>query len=386
MNLDESVEQYINADRTLSDLYARFGRVVLIPDSNDGDDIPARAKDLRNITFEQTQNVAHLRDLSRSSISVVCGAASGNLCALRFRSESGRQDFIDGNPALAGALTTQAEGAFIIWVRFTGFCPKSVKLDDNLTFLSHRQSVQVFERDVFKDPIVMRGSNPSETDCFKVEWPYEPLRYFLFEFANAVYGEPIIVARNGSGRPNHTFLAFLFGKERGLQFDPNRRAFFRKDGETWLWERLDKPMIMQDLTHYLLDQGRTRNIPALQTPMGRSELEEILRHMEIMVVGQVDAGTDSLDVFLGANVEYADGADVTTDELWNAYRAFCQNHKLNGYAGREFHIQLGKRMTSRFSVSQAHSLRRDGTARRGYLNLRLMPLRTERTERTAQFA
>ena len=141
---------------------------------------------------------------------------------------------------------------------------------------------------------------------------------------------------------------------------------------------------MNDLTHYLLDQARLRNIPALLTAVGRSELEEILRHIEILSVGPVEVGADSLDAFLDENLEPWDGADVTTDEIFNAYKAYCQNNKLNGGGRREFLTKLGERMKSRFSVSQAHSLTRKGTARRGYFNLRLMPLRTEGTERTVQ--
>ena len=135
----------------------------------------------------------YLRKLSISGISVVCGPASEDLCALKFTSESGRQDFIDGNPALAGALMTQTEASFIIWVRFTGFCPKSVKLDDNLTLLSHGQSVEVYERDQFKDQ--MRGAliRARLIASVKVQWPYELLRQFLFGMGNfSLWGSPII--------------------------------------------------------------------------------------------------------------------------------------------------------------------------------------------------
>jgi hypothetical protein len=66
---------YINCDETLRNLYTAFGAAVFIPIPK-GKSEPNN-QEWRETTFDQTQAASYLRELSVSSIGVVCGKASG---------------------------------------------------------------------------------------------------------------------------------------------------------------------------------------------------------------------------------------------------------------------------------------------------------------------
>lgn len=90
--------------------------------------------------------------------------------------------------------------------------------------------------------------------------------------------------------------------------------------------------------------------------------------------------SDSLRSFLRRCVTKADRyADVTTDELVEAYHEFCDQRGWDAAAQGSLEKHFPNLMLELFRANKSNSIKRDGTSRRGYKAIRLVPLDDDST-------
>lgn len=88
--------------------------------------------------------------------------------------------------------------------------------------------------------------------------------------------------------------------------------------------------------------------------------------------------SDSVRSFLRRCVQPAGRSDdVTTDELIEAYHEFCDAKAWDAAAAGTLEKHLPNLMLELFRATKQNSIKRDGTARRGYKRVRLVKLDDE---------
>jgi putative DNA primase/helicase len=84
------------------------------------------------------------------------------------------------------------------------------------------------------------------------------------------------------------------------------------------------------------------------------------------------AESDSLRGFLNTRVEKAAGADITVNEIVEAYAAFCPEVGWNPMPITEVHKSLQGLMLELFQVTQSHCVKRDSRNVRGFFGVNLI--------------
>jgi phage/plasmid-associated DNA primase len=90
------------------------------------------------------------------------------------------------------------------------------------------------------------------------------------------------------------------------------------------------------------------------------------------VVDSLLAESDSLRHFLHARVRVDSYGDVTTNELIEAYAAYCPEHRWQPLPITEVQRQLEGLMLEIFGVSKGHSVERDGKGQRGFRGVKIV--------------
>jgi len=89
-----------------------------------------------------------------------------------------------------------------------------------------------------------------------------------------------------------------------------------------------------------------------------STVPAIIDHLErLCAVATLDEA-EGLQLFLNERLEQRAGASVTTSELLDDYRAFCQSHNAPCYAGRKFLGLVTAAIRDRLGVGKNHCVRR----------------------------
>jgi P4 family phage/plasmid primase-like protien len=89
------------------------------------------------------------------------------------------------------------------------------------------------------------------------------------------------------------------------------------------------------------------------------------------VVDSLLAESDSLRHFLQSRVRVDSYGDVTTNELIEAYAAYCPEHRWQPLPITEVQRQLEGLMLEIFGVSKGHSVERDGKGQRGFRGVKI---------------
>jgi phage/plasmid-associated DNA primase len=87
------------------------------------------------------------------------------------------------------------------------------------------------------------------------------------------------------------------------------------------------------------------------------------------IIDSLLAESDSLRFFLQEAVEKAEDADVSVNEIVEAYAAFCPEKGWNPLPITEIHRSLEGLMLEFFQVTKSHSVKRDGKAVRGFFGV-----------------
>jgi putative DNA primase/helicase len=89
------------------------------------------------------------------------------------------------------------------------------------------------------------------------------------------------------------------------------------------------------------------------------------------IVDSLLAESDSMRLFLQEAVETADGADVSVNEIVEAYATFCPEKGWNPLPITEIHRSLEGLMLELFRVTKSHSVNREGKSVRGFFGVAL---------------
>jgi phage/plasmid-associated DNA primase len=89
------------------------------------------------------------------------------------------------------------------------------------------------------------------------------------------------------------------------------------------------------------------------------------------IVDSLLAESDSLRFFLSDRVERAGGADVSVNEMIEAYAAFCPDMGWNPMPITEVQHSLEGLMLELFQVTKSHCVKRDGSSVRGFFGVGL---------------
>jgi len=84
------------------------------------------------------------------------------------------------------------------------------------------------------------------------------------------------------------------------------------------------------------------------------------------IVDSLLAESDSLRFFLEQNVELVSTADLTVNEIIEAYATFCPEMGWRAMPITDVQDSLEGLMVELFRVVKAHSIKRDGKAQRGF--------------------
>jgi putative DNA primase/helicase len=97
----------------------------------------------------------------------------------------------------------------------------------------------------------------------------------------------------------------------------------------------------------------------------------VLTERQRTIVESLLAESDSLRLFLQETVETADGADVSVNEIVEAYATFCPEKGWNPLPITEIHLSLKGLMLALFRVTKSHSVERDDKSVRGFFRVTL---------------
>ena len=74
----------------------------------------------------------------------------------------------------------------------------------------------------------------------------------------------------------------------------------------------------------------------------------------------------SIDLFVERRLERNPQSQMTSEELYDAYLAYCSKAQWFAYDKLSFYNSIGGLISKRFSISQTHSIKRDGKSKRGF--------------------
>jgi phage/plasmid-associated DNA primase len=97
----------------------------------------------------------------------------------------------------------------------------------------------------------------------------------------------------------------------------------------------------------------------------------VLTERQRTIVDNLLAESDSLRLFLQEAVAKAEGADVSVNEIVEAYAAFCPEKGWNPLPITEIHRSLEGLMLELFRVTKSHSVKRDDKCVRGFFGVAL---------------
>jgi hypothetical protein len=89
------------------------------------------------------------------------------------------------------------------------------------------------------------------------------------------------------------------------------------------------------------------------------------------IVDRLLVESDSVRFFLQEAVEKAQDADLSVNEIVEAYAAFCPEKGWNPLPITEIHRSLEGLMLELFRVTKSHSIKRDGKSVRGFFGVTL---------------
>lgn len=363
----------IRADLAVEKLFDHFGRAILMALDSDDEIPPAALKS--SVTFEETQDPAYVLSLSGHGVAVLCGAASDNLCGVQFKTAKEANVFLAKNSSLKGTLVTKGPPGVVIWVRIRGDYPPERTLV-TCAWIADGQCVKVHHPDRLTYEFRLFGGQPVELDFSELIWDLPDLLRIIPFVIETQYGAPTMTDRRKRKKLNHYYWAGLFNVFAKLSYHAREKRFVRRTGDDMQWTPVSDEHVMSELRDFVHNCGETSQSSVIKRSIHEQELRIMLRHLSLVAVGDFDDEQSGLVDFVNNQCETKTGGDVTSEELFVAYRCFCQNQRLSPLTQHEFQRQLPPFVRNKFGIAQSHDIQRDGTHRRGYWNIGIKELET----------
>ncbi len=103
-----------------------------------------------------------------------------------------------------------------------------------------------------------------------------------------------------------------------------------------------------------------------------------LTPLQRLIIQDRIVSTSNLPSFLGQMVDFADGSDLTSEEIFGAYDSFCSEHGLQKMLRIAVLRQLPELMSQQFCTGQSHSIQRPNCKScRGYRNVGFKPAKAQ---------
>ncbi len=170
---------------------------------------------------------------------------------------------------------------------------------------------------------------------------------------------------------NLYYVAGYFREACKLLYDPHQQRMFVQDPKRKRYMPVLDEFIMAHLADMMVKLGRTKQAAGVTIDRSPRVLRQLVEILKVLAVGRLPAEQDSVVRFLTDRVESHQDVDVTTAELYRAYKAFCAESNLDVCPENLFQRRVPDLVRERFGVAKRHCIERDGKARRGFPHVRL---------------
>jgi hypothetical protein len=343
----------------LSRIYSVFGlRTVLIPAS---EPMPTCEPAPR---FEYTLKATYQRELWNSDIAVLTGIASDGLRVVRFRELAAVKEFLGLNTCLAAAPVTHSPAGHWIWFRTTGWCPQAVATQRS-SFFPGGYAVKVFSRREHKNYTIQPDRYVVPVlNWHDLKWPTEIGTRFTEAEIEESFGPPV-----EHGAINVRYWATLMTRLLEIKYLPQTGSFQTRGGHAGEFTRQE----FRDLVSTVLSKSKMSHgsMPGLTASVVNAIVDEIIHATTALK----RTAPELLSVFVRAIVVPAPGKDLTSEEIYLAYRKFCLREDCLPMTKEVFEKRLPRLMDEYHFKHKAHRIPRLNpskgrwTQRRGYLNV-----------------
>jgi hypothetical protein len=302
-------------------------------------------------------------------IGVLAGAQSGNLVAVGFRRKEDLGDFISANPALQGALVTVWNGQYLIWLA-SDFMARNIEEPEIIWVAEGVIPLCWLEKAGDLEQVYQPGK-PTQVSYHHVIWPESVSGIFRLELLRSLYGHPYISSKRKTSLNLSLWAAWSLDRLK-LVYDARIDAFLRIGKADERIETLGMSATTEIVINFLQRCAALdgKNFP--QTEMRPSRIRELIALMKTMSVLPAVREPDGLEEYLANGVRKMDGANLTSEELWQGYLAhFHGRPDVSLYPKCEFRRISRLRVRGMFGKTLVHSIVRGGHQRRGYNDLRL---------------
>jgi hypothetical protein len=358
----------IDNDPALCQLSHVFGDVVLIP--VDSHTLQPTAFQWKDMTLEQSRATSNLNQLWETSVGVRCGAESANLIALGFDSSESLDRFLQNNPLFRETALIQYKETYWLFYRCSDELPRSQRLQEDGCHLQSDGWLLVHCRDRLGEPVEFLQSLPVRTfEAAEIRWNEETEVRFLLQRLVSKYGSLVKTERRGKKTLNAALLAEYFGALLHIRFDPVAEVFFIYDPTSDNWIPQGEKEIEVKTFKLLSNLSRVEGFTCLAPFQNARTARAITLEMKVVVSNDVPSDVNGLELFATTALARTAGSDVTTQELFLAYKAFCVKNKMPELSERRFKCEISQLIYAHFKITKSNCIKRDGSARKGFFNI-----------------
>lgn len=343
-----------------------FGDGVLVPLLADD---PAPEALLANLTKAE-----HLSLLSQNSFGVLCGVGSAPVGALRLP-ERVLTPFFRDNPAIteSAIFMNAASRQVACFVRSPALPPACFGQSPGPEWISGGRVLPICDRETTLRLACLQPLPVRQFALAGLNWNVLPdlgMEIAVAEIA-AQHGPELLTGR-GMPRLNPSFWAALYLTQLHIRYDRADRVFRTADAGG---HEVEDTSIQRDLARFLHAHSQRPNCEALLHYREPRHLQRIIKQMKLFGDQSPPSQLASLAAFMAQSVSACPGETVTAEELYRGYKIFCTLNRLTAATEIWFAGASARWLKQHLGVAKCHSIQRDGTARRGFRDIGLLPPR-----------
>jgi len=356
---------------TIPDLAVRhaivlFGDSVLVPLLLDH---PEPVALLASLTRAE-----HLDLLSRNPFGVLCGAGSAPVGAVRLP-ERVLTPFLRDNPVIteSAIFLNAASRQVACFVRSPALPSACFGQSPGPELISGGKVLPICDREPTPLLACLQQLPVRQLALAGLNWNVLPdlgMEIAVAEIA-AQHGPELLTGR-GMPRLNPAFWAALYLAQLHIRYDRADRVFRTADAGG---HEVEDTTIQLDLARFLHAHSQRPNCEALLHYREPRHLQRIIKQMRLFGDQSPPSQLASLAAFMTQSVSACPGETVTAEELYRAYRIFCTLNRLTAATETWFAGASARWLKQHLQVVKCHSIQRDGTARRGFRDIGLLPPR-----------
>lgn len=306
--------------------------------------------------------------LDEQIIAMPCGIDTSP-CAIAFSCDCFDQldAFLRANTWTRSTVITYWRDVMFIWLRLDGFRASNLATTDCRWIADGLVPVADLTGADSQGQFPAFGSAIKTVSTAEIKWPQiEMQEAWLLQQLEAEHGKLIQIMPDGHVEVGVATATSFTAKRLGLKYNHITDGFTMAiSGDKP--EPVETQKLNELITGWLTMKAVRAGVPLQVDDAVAAIISELNASCGI-------SAPEGLKMFVEECVELKAGASVTTRELLDAYRVFCERHGSAAYSGRAFYKQFAEAAAGQFSARKAHDLMRpkhDGglTARCGYRNL-----------------